>query len=392
MPGPYFQITIQTFLTWPPANKDDPVERRWLAPYAIALLAVSTVCVAARVKLRWRRGRLPWDDWMLIIAWLFALAVTVLGCILQWKNHFGRHTWDLPLDQWAPALYNGWVSQIMFAQSTCAIKVSILGFYWRMFHDSTRRGWLWTVYVLMFITVGSWIAFTVVYFTYCTPLGDIWNWPMLELAAPDRSFQCLYSTGVVIAVGVLTIASDFWCALLPCLYFQYNGLGSPTTRRQTIAMNIIFCNGFFVTGIGAARTYYLWELAHAPDLAWIGFNLFATALAELHLGLVLTCAPVLRVYFRRYLPNRSEGRRTPATYGTNSGGHSNTLSNLSASFSRSKRRASRHAKFDFEEDDDVTLQSAAATPADSGKWVNYSRNNTAPLSTSEEKELGYPQR
>lgn len=121
-----------------------------------------------------------------------------------------------------------------------------------MFHDTTRRRWLYAVYIFMFITIGSWIAFTVVYFTYCNPLPDIWNWPQYVLSHPEiesaaGNFKCLYSPGVVIAVGVLTIASDFWCAALPCLYFQYNGLGAAaaqTTRRQNIAMNIIFCNGF----------------------------------------------------------------------------------------------------------------------------------------------------
>ena len=70
MPGPYTLITVQGFLSWPPANYDDPVERPWLAPYAISLLGLSTICVAGRVYLRSRRGRLPWDDYLLIIAWV----------------------------------------------------------------------------------------------------------------------------------------------------------------------------------------------------------------------------------------------------------------------------------------------------------------------------------
>lgn len=61
---------MQEFFTWPPANYDDPVERRWLGPYAIVLLVLSTCCTAGRLYLRSRRGHLPWDDWLIFVAWV----------------------------------------------------------------------------------------------------------------------------------------------------------------------------------------------------------------------------------------------------------------------------------------------------------------------------------
>ena len=120
--------------------------------------------------------------------------------------------------------------------------MAILGFYVRMFHGTTKRRWLVTVWVLMAVTFISWIAFFVAYCTYCFPLSDVWNWPLVQLQKGNSSFNCIDSSGLIIGVGTFTVASDFWCAALPFLYFQYNNIG--TTRKQTIAMNIIFCQGF----------------------------------------------------------------------------------------------------------------------------------------------------
>lgn len=58
----------------------------------------------------------------------------------------------------------------------------------------------------------------------------------------DYNYTCLNGGGITIAAGVLTIASDFWTAGLPCLMFQIYDLG--VSKRQKIALNIIFCIGF----------------------------------------------------------------------------------------------------------------------------------------------------
>ena len=93
----------------------------------------------------------------------------------------------------------------------------------------------------MALTVGTWIGIFATYCAMCRPLSDYWNWPFLQLTG-QTEFHCVDGTAVILAVGALTVASDFWCAALPCLYFQYHDLG--LSRRQRVAMNIIFCGGF----------------------------------------------------------------------------------------------------------------------------------------------------
>ena len=70
MPGPYYHLTVQEYLTWPPANYIDPPEYQWLGPYAIVLLVLATLCVGGRLYLRSRKGRPPWDDYLILIAWV----------------------------------------------------------------------------------------------------------------------------------------------------------------------------------------------------------------------------------------------------------------------------------------------------------------------------------
>ena len=111
-----------------------------------------------------------------------------------------------------------------------------------MFRGTTKKRWLYTVWVLMFITVGSWIGIFASYLAMCQPLVQAWTWPQYTLTNRIDELHCVDGSALIIAIGVLTIASDFWCAALPFFYSQYHDLGA--TRRQKIAMNVIFLSGF----------------------------------------------------------------------------------------------------------------------------------------------------
>lgn len=52
------------------------------------------------------------------------------------------------------------------------------------------------------------------------------------------------------------------------------------------------------------------------DIAWYGYDLFATSMAECQLAIILCCAPFLRALVRRYFPDRthhSRGTRNEAS-------------------------------------------------------------------------------
>lgn len=72
MPGTYYDTTVEEYLHWPKANYIDPVERTWLAPYAIVMQIIATICVFGRIFLRTRGRAMPsgWDDYFILAAWV----------------------------------------------------------------------------------------------------------------------------------------------------------------------------------------------------------------------------------------------------------------------------------------------------------------------------------
>lgn len=109
---------------------------------------------------------------------------------MAWDYDLGVHLWDLYPTNYVGALYvraayqvadqadtrqkYAWVAQVLFIHSTCATKVSVLLFYRRMAQNTYKRVWIWTVYVLLFITVSAWIAVFITYCFMCSPLSTYW--------------------------------------------------------------------------------------------------------------------------------------------------------------------------------------------------------------------------
>lgn len=139
------------------------------------------------------------------------------------------------------ALQNGWLAQVFFTHCLGCIRISILGFYLRLFRQKSDNKWLIAVWVLVVLTVFLWASIFLIYCFMCIPLPDIWNWPIMELEGQE-TFRCVDGSQLVLSVGVMTFISDLWSVAVPCAYFQRNDLG--TSRLQKIIVNIIFCSGF----------------------------------------------------------------------------------------------------------------------------------------------------
>lgn len=127
----------------------------------------------------------------------------------------------------------------MFLFSTGAIKTSVLLFYRRMAKDYAR-GWRYTIWFLLVITIGTWIAIFIAYCFMCQPLSVYWE--ILTIETLGSNYTCIDGDALTISTSVLTIASDIWTVALPCIMFQYHDLG--VSKRQKIALNIIFSLGF----------------------------------------------------------------------------------------------------------------------------------------------------
>lgn len=119
-------------------------------------------------------------------------------------------------------------------------KCSVLLCYRRMAKVTFSKVWMYIVYVLLFITVGSSVGIFFAYCFMCQPLHYYWDF--LQMDIHNEAGHCINGESTTIATGVLTIASDLWTAAFPCALFYFHDIGA--TKGQKIALSCLLCAGF----------------------------------------------------------------------------------------------------------------------------------------------------
>jgi hypothetical protein len=187
-----------------------------------------------------------------------------------------------------------WAAEVCFLISTGCTKCSILLFYRRLQKGTFNKRWQYCIIVAIAVTIAYVLSFIGVLIFSCTPTEANW-----ESANPNyhKKYTCADSRHVNLVSGTMSVISDAYSVLLPCLMLR--NFDAP--KRQKIALNVIFCLGLIVVAAGSVRTYYFDHLWHTYDLTYAGFNVIVWAQLELQLSLVCASAPALRVFFRRYL-------------------------------------------------------------------------------------------
>lgn len=233
---------------------------------------------------------------LLLPGWLASIAFTVCTLMSTERYGSGTHTWDVPFSDFVPLAFLAWLAEVLYLFSTGCTKCSVLFFYRRLTKGSYNKRWKYAIIMAIAITAAYSIGFIIVLITACSPTSAYWR---IFNPFYQGKYKC-YDTKISnILSGVLSVASDLWSVLLPCIML-YN-FDAP--RRQKIALNIIFCLGLLVVAAGSARTYYLYQVGHSIDLTWDGYDLLVWAQLETQLSLICASAPALRVFFRDYLSN-----------------------------------------------------------------------------------------
>jgi hypothetical protein len=233
---------------------------------------------------------------LLIPGWLASIAFTVFTFISTEKWGSGTHVWDVPIPWFEPLAKAGWAVQVTFLISTGCTKCSILFFYRRLTKGTYNKKWVWAIIAAIVATATYSTVFVVMLVLACSPTDAYWKSFNLIYAATEE-FTCADTRYANLLSGALSIASDLWSVLLPCLMLR--NFDAP--RNQKIALNIIFSLGLLVVAAGSVRTYYLEKLGHTLDLTWTGFDVYVWAQLETQLSLICASAPALRALFRTYL-------------------------------------------------------------------------------------------
>ncbi|KAK3399596.1 kinetochore complex Sim4 subunit Fta1-domain-containing protein [Sordaria brevicollis] len=272
---------------WPEPNYTNPERRPGLVIVEAIMLPVSLMFVALRMYVRARLLRKTgWDDWLMIIATIFGIAVSI--CVILASTTYGwdKHLYDLTIPQLSEGRQISMAIQVVFIISSSCAKVSILVSYLALapLDSWFRRLTKYSIVFIVAMNVGSFILL----FTQCTPLTSYWD-------IAKSNDDCIPEGFPLMAQAILTAVADFivWVLPLPTFY------KAQIPIHQRVILIVLFSFGLFVVFAACIRTYWIhYVVWQTWDPTWEGIQLWAWTAVEIHLGIMCGCVPYFKSLFR----------------------------------------------------------------------------------------------
>ncbi|KAI0197474.1 hypothetical protein F4808DRAFT_295229 [Astrocystis sublimbata] len=251
------------------------------------------------------------DDYLSLAAGASITAFTGLTLSL-FGNPLGPHQWDVPLSQFnASFLERTTSSLVLFSLSALLVKTTLLALYLRVFAPNTSaRRMIWagtTVIAIFYVTAIILNIRFCVPISMTTPVPDQDAWQK-KLKASTCS-QPVYNLNA--AVGLFGIVSDLYVLIIPVS--MVNKLKMP--RDKKIGILGIFLFGLLAVALSILSTAFRFVQLDSYDFTWDSIPSYTLHAAELNIGLICSCMPVVFVIIKRMFKARplSSVRRAPPT-------------------------------------------------------------------------------
>ena len=144
-----------------------------------------------------------WDDWALLAATFCIIPVYVLQNLATVKG-FGRHLWNVPLDEVITVLQLYWVAETIYIVVLTLVKLSILFFYLRIFPRPQFRR---TVKATLGFVAIYGLSFIFVIVFQCKPIKARW-----DLSVEGK---CVNINMVAYSAAGISIFQDIIILLIP---------------------------------------------------------------------------------------------------------------------------------------------------------------------------------
>ncbi|KAG6365791.1 hypothetical protein INS49_007402 [Diaporthe citri] len=272
------------------------------------------------------------DDYLCLLS---AASVTTASAFLLsiLGDPLGPHQWNVPLTAITHKyVVNSFVAVCMYAVSSMFTKCTLLAFYLRVFQPNrTARimAWAGIVIIVLFYVVS--IIYLLV---QCVPVDqELPGLDPTEWEERARNNRCgRRSIDVSAAQGLVGAVTDLYVLAIPIS----SVLALRLQKKRKLGVLGIFLTGLLACICSAVAAYYRWGSRDTNDYTWDSVLLCSLASAELNVGIICSCMPIVFVLFRgsatfspwsslvRYL--RTRGRHSA---GTNSNQPKDPFSGLS---------------------------------------------------------------
>ncbi|EFY94964.2 hypothetical protein MAA_09542 [Metarhizium robertsii ARSEF 23] len=253
------------------SNLLDAESQAWIPRLAIyTTLPVALCFIIMRIGTRIRmKHSLGWDDLL--------------------DDMYGRHFWDIPVSAATSELMKETCAiTAMYDVSAALTKVSLLALFLRIFARSRRSKMM--IWAGIGFTVASYATLLGAWIYYSAPhQGEGWS---------DTIYQV--RTGrdtppISVVFGALAIFTDFYIIAIPITAISSLNLST----KKKFGVSALFVTGllacaFSVAGLSPRIENYRLTMVHGtPDPFWVSCPSYGLAVAEINLGIVCACVPVI---------------------------------------------------------------------------------------------------
>ncbi|KAL4926604.1 putative integral membrane protein (Pth11) [Aspergillus undulatus] len=280
-------------LTTPDPN--DHISR--VITLCITFPSVALLFVAARFHVRiWVKKNVWVDDYAALFSAILAMAYAGLA-VAQTRWGLGISSEYFPEENDVPFAKMQYAGGPVYTLALLGFKISLLASYLRIggFVHSYRM----VILVAIVACTCNQLIFTIVLSCGCRPIARQWD--------PSIPGTCINTVASYYGLAITSLVFDVVIIALPLPILAKLQL----KLRQKILLGVLFGLGFFVTIIQIIRMLTVKNLqTYANSEAIIIWSV-----AEISLGVIISCVPTYGPYFRSFKMNIS-GYRRRRTQGT----------------------------------------------------------------------------
>lgn len=280
----------------PPGVTPNFVNPHNIANYTVTLVAIllpiATAFVWIRIytKIRINKSH-GWEDYTSFIAWLGLIVFSAVR-IKSKEAGSGFHQWDLPaqrLKSWAL-----WVNitELVYSPTISIAKLSILLMYLRLFMPdrSTRTRTYYLTHFIIWCNMLFYLSIMVVTGCQCIPRRKIWS--------PSVPGKCVNPHAVLVVTAIINLISDFSILLLPIRSIWRLQL----SLRRKLAISAVFATGLVACVTSIMRVVVSVKTYYSEDFTYLMAASAHWTYAEVVIGIVCGCTPVLPKFFGHVTP------------------------------------------------------------------------------------------
>ncbi|PVH92815.1 hypothetical protein DM02DRAFT_477774, partial [Periconia macrospinosa] len=291
---------LEVIASWPAPNYHNPARRPRATTYLACVMSpIATFFIFARLWVRFYMQRnAGWDDWLMVAATPFIIALFVLIPYTADYPEPAMHIWDVDLTIFTRQRKLLLVIEEVFVVGTGLVKVSILLFFRRLGSRGVSKTFRIATWVAIITTALSTVAFAIAPLVGCRPLSAYWDQVDVIKIATGYQYHCFDEAADITVAGIISTIQDVVATIFPNLIYWK----AQIPIRQKVALFSIFAIGYVVAIFGALRTYSLAYLFYGTyDVSWQLWEIYNWATLELHFGILCANAPALKVFVKRYL-------------------------------------------------------------------------------------------